>query len=166
MITLKVVHFSNLGALRCEYDGQVSVGRASPAASHQEGTVESRETYSTSSLPICSRRKRERRVDRESETLCNSKYLLKLQGRAGEWTFVYTKQIHTNIHAHTLVLPPGIIQRSGQYSSPLIMQMNMTLAGLGTRSHQPPHPAPLCISDCVKSCFPIISRHRMDSILL
>lgn len=77
-----------------------------------------------------------------------------------------TPSVHTKTHSHTLVLPPGIIQGSGQNSSPLIMQMNMTLAGLGTRSHQHPYPAALCISDCVKSCFPIISRHRMDSILL
>lgn len=48
---------------------------------------------------------------------------------------------HIDTLVHTLVLPSGIIQRSGQNSSPLIMQMNMTLAGLGTRSHQHPYPA-------------------------
>lgn len=45
-----------------------------------------------------------------------------------------------DIHTHSCTYS-DIIQRSGQNSSPLIMQMNMTLGGLGTQSHQHPCPA-------------------------
>lgn len=78
------------------------------------------------------------------------------------------KLVYFPLHRHiqTAGLPSGVIQRSGQNSSPSIMQMNMTLTDLGSRSHQHPDAALLCISDCVKSCFPIISTRWMDSILL
>lgn len=48
--------------------------------------------------------------------------------------------MHMNIHTHFFICT-AIIRGSGQNSSPLIMQMNMTLAGLGTQSHQHPCPA-------------------------
>lgn len=55
-------------------------------------------------------------------------------------TPVHLVAIHMDVHTHSCTYS-DIIQRSGQNSSPLIMQMNMTLDGLGTQSHQHPCPA-------------------------
>lgn len=143
--------------------GVMDIGRVWKPAdwSLQEGTVESRESIVTS--PSCRRKRKGRRNMNRKTSSWNKihqtwrKETGVMWGRGQEWPkrgklednvlnlkkkcfqIVNTWHLYTHIDTHRKAF--GLIQRSGQNSSPLIMQMNMTLAGLGTWSHQHPCPA-------------------------